>query len=203
MAKKNENKKYAWFVFPLIFLAIVGIAFLVLSLWQVTYVVKDCEIVQEPYTIQECYTIQEPYQVNEPYTVSKRLEYIVLEHKRHNYFWTSGVDVWVIVQNIDDAGGYFDVDFDVTTSRGTYETTSNKFFLASGNNHKFLVSFEGDYKSSTYEVNPPSKKVTEWRTLTKYRPVTKCNNVRKLREVTKCKDVTKYCSALNKLFGGC
>ncbi len=137
------------------------------------------------YNVQEPYEVKEPYQVQETYTDYEDIEYKVLEKSYYNYFWTSGCDVWVVMQNIDNFGGYFSVDFDVTTSKGNYKTTSKNIFLANGDSHKFLVSFEGDYKSSNYDVNPPSKEVTKTKIVTKYLTVTKYETIQKERQIYK------------------
>lgn len=139
----------------------------------------------EFYNVQESYEVREPYQTQEVYTDYEDIEYKVLEHSYRNYFWTSGCDIWVVIQNTDDVGGYFNIDFDVTTSKGNYKTTSKSNFLASGDSHKFLVSFEGDYKSSTYDVNIPSKEVTKTKTVTKYLTVTKYRTIQKERQIYK------------------
>ncbi len=185
-----ENKNHTLAVL-LVVSAILVVGVLIGASWQVPYVVK------ESYTEKEPYEAQEPYQVQETYTDYENLRYRVLEKSYRDYFWTSGCDVWTTIQNTDDVGGYFNVDFNVRTSKGTYTTTSTRHFLTSGASHKFLVSFKGDYKSSDYDVNSPTKEVEKTRTITKYRTVTK------YRDVTKTRDATKYCSALDKLLGNC
>ncbi len=153
--------------------------------------------VKENYMDQEPYEDREPYQTQKVYTDYEDIEYKVLERKYSNHFWTSGVDVWVTIKNIDDVGGYFSVDFDVKTSRGDYKTTSNKYFLASGDSHKFLVSFKGDYKKSDYDINVPSKEVTKIKTITEWRTVTKYRPVEKIR------DKIIYCTLFEKVRGEC
>ncbi len=137
------------------------------------------------YNVQEPYEVREPYQTQKVYTDYEDIKYKVLEHSYYNYFWTSGCDVLIIIQNIDDVGGYFNIDFDVTTSKGSYKTTSKSNFLASGDSHKFLVAFEGDYKSSTYDINVPSKEVTKTKTVTKYITVTKYKTIQEERQIYK------------------
>ena len=192
-----KNKKYLLAV--LIISIILLLSSVGLVVWQVPYVVKD--IHQECNEVMEPYTINEPYEVQENYIDYLPIKYDVLEKDYRDYFWTSGCDVWITIQNIDDSGGYFSVDFNVKTSKGNYETTSKEYFIVSGNSQNFVVSFEGDYKSSTYNVNYPEKEVMKIKTTTKYKPVTKYKQVTKCKNVEK--EVTKYCNAWKKLLGMC
>ncbi|MFC1787499.1 hypothetical protein ACFLY8_05690 [Halobacteriota archaeon] len=166
---------------------------------------------QETYEATESYTEKEPYTaieidyVKEPYTVDVPLNYMVLYHRYYdlihrdyytrenfpNYYWTSACDVSVIVKNTDDVGGNFWVTLYVTTSTGFDEYTTDSVFLKSGDSHKFIHTFQGDYNSSTYDVHTEKKEVIEYRDVPKEITVTKYRDVIKERAVLKTRTVQK------------
>lgn len=191
MGKESQNKASQIFLTLAIIFIIISLITILLILIKVPYTTTETYYVKEPYESWEY------YEVKEPYVSYEKINYRVLNHEHRNHFWIFGCDVWVTIQNIDNAGGYFSVDFDVETSKGVYKITSERHFLSSGNTHKFLVSFNGVYEESDYDVNYPLKKVTKIRTVTKKRSITKFRNVPRTR------DVVKYCNAWKKIIGRC
>ena len=187
-----------------IFLILAGIFVLVSSVLFLIPFKYEASLfydVKEPYTITESYLDKEPYKFQEVYIDYEPVEYDVLERSYRNYFWTSGCDVWINIQNIDDVGGYFSIDFDVTTSKGNYKTTSKRYFISGGSTQYFVVSFEGDYKKSDYDVNYPKKEVTKIKIVTKYKEVTKYRTVTKYKTIQEERQISKRDTLFNMIRG--
>jgi len=193
-------KKIALFIFA------IFLSFLVLNIpVNTNELVSSIETYseKEPYTENEYYTVSEPYTTTEtyyekePFTKSVPLSYTVLGTRYYNYFWSSGSNVYVTVQNTDTVGGLFSVTIQAVTTAGTYSKTSGEIFIASGQSYEFANPYSGDYRSSSYSVNPPNKDVVDFQNVAKQRDVTKYRDVQKSREVTKFRDVSKQRTVWN------
>ncbi|NYT00700.1 MAG: hypothetical protein GKB99_03120 [Methanocellales archaeon] len=156
----------------------------------------------EMYTEKEPYASTETYYVKEPYNVYVPLNYVVLYHRYYdlihrdfytrdnfpNYYWISACDVSVKVKNTDDVGGNFWVTLYVATSTGIYEYTTDSVFLKSGESHEFIRTFQGEYNSSSYDVQRAKKEIIEYRDVPKERTVTEYREV--IKEITVLKTRT-------------
>jgi len=171
---------------------------------QEPYTKEECGNVRVPYEKEECSDVKVPYEsfktiyVQEAYLANVPIEYLNKGTVYGNYFWTYNCGVTTTVENTDSVGGYFRVNFDVTTTAGNYKSLSNTVYIAPGGVRGFWKEFRGDYKFSNNDILPPDKEITKYRDVPKkipttdYRTETRCETVTKYRTKYQCKTVTKY-----------
>jgi len=148
--------------------------------YEITHTEEECSNVEVPYESYETVYIREAYAEAEP------LRYRNTGNTYYNHIWTSRTDVSTIVENTDTEGGYFKVNFDVTTTTGNYISPSSHEYIAPGKRHTFSKTFSGDYRFADNEIIAPTKTVTRYKNVPKKIPTTK------YKTDYQCKDVTQY-----------
>ncbi len=216
MIKLREMSGRLIAICSLVVLVIAVVVFCFAPLKEVQYSERVAYQTSETYYVQESYTVQEPYIVQVPHektvqyteTVPSEeyvdIKYNVLDTNYYNWFWTSGCDVSIVLRNSDTEGGRFRVDFHIRLKGGATIDKTAYATIGPWQSEEVEVYYDGAGCSSfTYSVDPPQKKIVEYREVererteteyeevTEYETVTKWRQVPKQRTVTKYKDVTK------------
>jgi len=185
--KKKHTLKYA----------IIGIvAVLLIAIVVVSTVPFPYEATQA-YCETEPYTTTGQYQENEPYTTTEYVEYKI-QGAYYEDKWSVSMGCYYVatvkVLNIDKDNkvGAFTVNFHMTTNKGAKYETSKTYYVATGDEYAFEATYNnacGETVWFTYDINPPTKEVTKYRSVTKSREVTKYHQVKKEKKITKYKTI--------------
>lgn len=151
----------------------------------IAIVICGVPLVAVPYTVDIYHEDVETYYEKEPYNVSIPIDYRVTEASIYNWFWHTGSDVWVTIQNTDTKSGYFEVTFDLVTRGGARITKVGREYIAITETKRVQVKHAGDnIKTFTYSVVAPNKEITQYRDVKKERTVTRVRQETRYENVT-------------------
>ncbi len=137
---------------------------------------------REPYTTTETYLEKESYIENVSLNINTTIDWRITDHRINDEF-----DLTATIKNIDTIQGEFWVTFNVESTKGSYNFTTNRVFLMPGESNQTRQTFNGSFSSVTYRVNQPTKAVTKYRDVSKDRNITGYNEIEKFRQVVKLK----------------
>ena len=186
-----------------IVVALVVVASLVFSfvpIMRVSYEVEETYQTTETYYELEIYTVEEEYTVMEPYTDIEiqcdaepcaeyvPIDYIIISGRGVNYFEFDGSPVCLVeltIENTDEIGGEFTVEFLITLHNNLSTTISASKYIEAGST-RTVIAFYGEalktLSSFTYSITAPTKDNPSYRE----------EEVAKEREVIEYGEVTKY-----------
>lgn len=190
-----------------IVVAAVVVALLVFAfvpIMQISYQVEESYLTTETYYELEIYTAEEEYTVTEYYTVIEILcdeepctenipiDYAVISGQGINYIESNGSPACLVeltIENRDEIGGTFSVDFLITLTGGLHTTISGSKYIEAGMTQKVIAYYPyaplETLTSFSYSVSAPQKPDPSYREeeVTKDREVTEFGEVVKERYV--------------------
>jgi hypothetical protein len=193
-----------------------ALVFSFMPIMRVSYLVEETYQATETYYVRESYTALEPYTVLEPYTEIEiycdeepceeyiPIDYAVISGQGYNYFGGTGCGVELYIENRDEIGGTFTVEFLLTLQGDVNTTITGSKYIGAGSTQRLVASYEyAPLKtpySFSYSVTAPQKpnptyreeEVTKYREVIEYGEVTKYRYVPEELTVVKTRTVTSY-----------
>ena len=178
---------------------VLVLAFSFLPIMRVPYEVEETYQTTETYYTQEIYTVEEEYTVMEPYTDIEiqcgvepcteyvPIDYIIISGRGVNYFEFDGSPVCLVeltIENTDEIGGDFTVEFLITLHNNLSTTISASKYIEAGSTRTVTAVYGEPLKtlySFSYSVSAPQKLDLSYREVevTKYREVIEFGEVTK------------------------
>lgn len=160
----------------LVILGILLVAVLVISL---------IPIMGVSYYEKEPYTVTESYLKMETYTEEIPINFEVIDTEISNLWWRSSSDCSVTIKNTGVDGGYFRIEFNLTTQEGKDVNKAVWQYLGVGEQREAVVRHCEDYvEDFAYAVTPPTEVITKTRQVPDTREVTKLRDVERTDRVT-------------------
>ncbi len=181
----NHRKIFDGWVITSILIIIILIAINIPYTTAESYTDKEYYIVQEPYTTTETYYEKEPYIENVPLNLKTKVDWYITMYPVDDKF-----DFNATLKNIDLTAENFSVTFHIESTNGSYDFTTNKVFLKSGEIYRIKKTFGGIFSYATYQVHQPTKPVTKYNEVPKERTVTGYQDISKSRDVVRQKENT-------------
>ncbi len=205
-----------------IVIAAVVVLLLVFSfvpIMRVSYQVEESYQATETYYVQEIHTVEGPHTVLEPYTAIEAyceeepcekyipIDYSVISGQGYNYIESDGslaCSVELDIQNTDEVGGVFTVEFLITLRGNLTTTIYGSKNIEAGMTGKVIAYYFGKpletLYSFSYSVTAPQKlnptyreeEVTRYREVIEYGEFTEYEYVPVELTVVKTRTVTSY-----------
>jgi hypothetical protein len=213
---KNLSKEGKALTIVIAVLVCFMLVFSFVPIMRVSYPVEETYQATETYYVRESYTEVEPYTVLEPYTEIEiyceeepcqkyiPINYAVISGQGYNYFGGTGCGVELYIENRDEIGGTFTVEFLLTLLGDVTTTVTGAKYIGAGSTQRLVATYEyaplKNPYSFSYSVIAPQKpnpsykevEVIKYREVIEYGEVTKYRYVPEELTVVKTRTVTSY-----------
>lgn len=179
-----RKKPLDFWVILSIFIIIILIAINIPYTTVETYPEKEFYTEPEPYTAIQKYSEKESYTESVPLNNYTTSGWYLTDDSVNNKF-----DLKVSVKNTGNASGEFWINFQVKSTNGSFDITTNRTSLMPNESYQFKQTFPGRFSYVSYKVYQTTKEVTKYRDVSKEREIPAYRDIQKSRDVVKQREI--------------